>query len=149
MPNNNSIHPEKFSMLNEDQKFVNEILDRAGYEVKWLADKLRMDYELVRYQLRNATNYRQDFHTKVIDVFRKEGLISSNSEACEKLKDELIDFSAILTGSVSIVSKSVKEKISDNNLTEQEKKELKNLIRNQLNRITDQINDLLLTIDMK
>lgn len=73
-----SLHPERFGMLNEDQKFVNETLEHFGYEVKWLAEKLFMDYETVRYQLRNAMNYRQDFHARVVAVFKKEGLISSS-----------------------------------------------------------------------
>lgn len=145
----NFIHTEKFQMLNQDQKFVNEILDKYGLEVKWLSDKLNMDYETVRYQLRNAMNYRQDFHSRVVEIFKKEGMISSNKEVCDKLKDDLIDFSTVLSGTVSIISKSVKEKISDRHLDANEKKILTDQIKNQLRRVTDEFNDLLITIDLK
>lgn|SRR5574338_462084 len=142
-------HPEKFNMLNEDQKFVNEVLDKAGLEIKWLSDKLNMDYETVRYQLRNAMNYRQDFHTRVVEIFKREGMISGNKEVCDKLKDDLIDFSAVLTGSISVITRGVKEKIEDRVLDLNEKKALKDLIRGYQNRINDSFNDLLLTIDLK
>ena len=140
---------EKFNMLNEDQKFVNEILDKRGYEIGWLAERLNMEYELVRYQLRDAKNYRQDFHEKVKIILKKEGLITSNKEVCDKMKDELLDFSTVLTGTVSIISKSVREKIQDRHLSDEEKKELKSQLRTQLNRVTDEFNDLLITIDLK
>lgn len=140
---------EKFNMLNEDQKFVNGILDKYGYEITWLANKLNIEYEIVRYQLRDAKNYRQDFHARVIEILKKEGLITSNKEVCDQLKNELIDFSTVLTGTVSIISKSIKDKIQDRHLTDDEKKALKDQLRNQLNRVTDEFNDLLLTIDLK
>ncbi|MBI1939145.1 MAG: hypothetical protein HYS25_13630 [Ignavibacteriales bacterium] len=140
---------EKFDMLNEDQKSVNQILDRSGRTIDWLSERMHMDYETVRYQLRQAKNYRQDFHERVKEIFKKEGLITSNAEVCSKLKDELIDFSTVLTGTVSIISKSIREKIQDRHLTEDEKKVLKDQLRNQLNRVTDEFNDLLLTIDLR
>ncbi|MEW6507216.1 MAG: hypothetical protein AB1432_05665 [Bacteroidota bacterium] len=140
---------EKFNMLNEDQKFINQILDRAGLEIAWLANKVHMDYDLVRYQLREAKIYRQDFHEKVKEILKKEGLITSNLEICGLLKDELIDFSTVLSGTISIVSKSIKDKIRDRTLTDDEKKVLKEQLRNQLNRVTDEFNDLLITIDLK
>lgn len=146
---NNSIHTEKFDMLNDDQRFINQILDKFGLEIRWLAEKLRLDYETVRYQLREAKNYRQDFHQRVVAILKKEGIIFSNTEVCEKLKDELIDFSQVLTGTVSIISKSVKEKIADKHLTEEEKKILKDQLRAQLARVTDEFNDLILTIDLR
>lgn len=143
------MHTEKFNMLNEDQKFVNEILDKRGYEIGWLAERLNMDYEIVRYQLRDAKNYRQDFHEKVKIILKKEGLITSNKEVCDKMKDELLDFSTVLTGTVSIISKSIRDKIQDRHLTDEEKKNLKGQLRIQLNRVTDEFNDLLITIDLK
>lgn len=149
MNNNNSSYTEKFNMLNEDQKFINQILDKFGLEIKWLAEKLPMDYELLRYQLREAINYRQDVHSRIIEVLKKEGYISSNKEVCDKLKDDLIDFSSVLTGTVSIISKSVKEKISDRHLDEGEKKMLTDQIKSQMRRVTDEFNDLLITIDLK
>ena len=149
MSNNNSGHTEKFNMLNEDQKFINQILDRCGLEIKWLADKMPMDYELLRYQLRDAINYRQDVHARIIEVLKREGYISSNKEVCDKLKDDLIDFSSVLSGTVSIISKSVKDKIQDRNLDPTEKKLLTDQIRTQMRRVTDEFNDLLITIDLK
>ncbi|MBS3945283.1 MAG: hypothetical protein KGZ42_07290 [Melioribacter sp.] len=143
------MQPEKFNMLNEDQKFINGILDKYGYEITWLAGKLNMEYEIVRYQLRDAKNYRQDFHQRVVEILKKEGLITSNKEICDHLKNELIDFSTVLTGTVSIISKSIKEKIQDRHLSDEEKKSLKDQLRNQLNRVTDEFNDLLLTIDLR
>lgn len=140
---------EKFNMLNEDQKFVNEILDKYGLEIKWLAEKIHMEPELLGYQLRRATNYRQDVHAKIIETFRKEGLVTSNKEVCDKLKDDLIDFSSVLSGTVSLISKGVKDKIGDMILDENEKKDLKNLIRQQMDRVIDQFNELLITIDLK
>jgi len=150
MNSKNSTLTEKSHMgINEDQEFVNKVLNQYGLEIKWLAEKLHLDYEIVRYQLREAKNYRQDFHQRVIEIFRKEGLISSNREVCEKLKDELIDFSQVLTGTVSIISKSIKEKIADKHLSEQEKKVLKDQLRTHLNRISDEFNDLILTIELR
>lgn len=149
MNGKNSIQTEKFGMLNEDQKFVNQILDKSGLEISWLSEKLNMDYETVRYQLRDAKNYRQDFHSRVVELFKKEGMITSNSEICTKLKDELIDFSTVLSGTISIVSKSVKDKIQDRHLSDDEKRMLKDQLRNQLNRVTDEFNDLLITIDLR
>ena len=139
---------EKFNMLNEDQKFVNQILDKKGLQIEWLADKLNMEYKIVRYQLRDAVNYRQDFHEKVKEVFRKEGLVSSNAECTEKIKDELIDFNTVLSGTMSIVSKGIKERLP-NGIDDREKQELKGIIRNQMNRVIDEFNDLLITIEMK
>ncbi|MEW6506364.1 MAG: hypothetical protein AB1432_01330 [Bacteroidota bacterium] len=149
MNTKNSICTEKFDMLNDDQRFINEILDKHGLEITWLAEKLHMDYETVRYQLRQAKNYRQDFHAIVVEILKKEGLITSNKEICDKLKDDLIEFSTVLTGTVSIIAKSVKDKIQDRHLTDEEKKSLKDQLRNQLNRVTDEFNDLLITIDLK
>ncbi len=149
MSTKNSIYTEKFDMLNEDQRFINEILDKHGFEITWLAEKLHMDYETVRYQLRQAKNYRQDFHAIVVELLKKEGLITSNKEICDKLKDDLIEFSTVLTGTVSIIAKSVRDKIQDRHLTDDEKKSLKDQLRNQLNRVTDEFNDLLITIDLK
>lgn len=149
MNTKNSPYTEKFNMLNEDQRYINKILERSGFEIAWLAGKLNMDYELVRYQLRDAKNYRQDFHQRVIEILRKEGLITSTSEVCTRLKDELIDFSTVLTGTVALISKSVKDKIEDKHLSEEEKMMLKNQLRIQLNRVNDEFNDLLLTIDLK
>lgn len=143
------MHTENFNMLNEDQKFVNEILQKYGLEIKWLSEKLRMDYETVRYQLRDAKNYRQDFHERVTEILKKEGLVTNNKEVCDKLKDELLDFSTVLTGTVTIISKSVREKIIDKHLSDDEKKSLKQQLRSQLNRVTDEFNDLLITIDLK
>jgi hypothetical protein len=136
-------------MLNEDQKFVNEVLDRSEYDIKWLASKLHMEYDLVRYQLRSATNYRQDVHAKILDIFKQEGLITSNKEHCDKLKDEMLDFSSVLSGSLSILSRSVKEKIKDMNLSDEEKNSLKKEIRIAQGRTNDSFNDLLITIDLK
>lgn len=136
-------------MLNEDQKFINEILDKHGLEITWLAERLRMDYETVRYQLRQAKNYRQDFHAIVVEILKKAGFITSNKEVCDKLKDDLIEFSTVLSGTVSIIAKSVRDKIQDRHLTDEEKKVLKDQLRNQLNRVTDEFNDLLITIDLK
>lgn len=148
MQNKNSIPTEKFDMLNEDQKFVNQILEKYGKEITWLAGLLNMDYETVRYQLRDSKNYRQDFHKRVIEILKREGIVTSNSECTEKVKDELIDFSAILTGSVNVISKSIIDRLPAG-LDLQEKKEIKSIIRNQMNRVTDQFNDLLITIDLK
>ena len=145
----NYIHTEKFNMLNEDQKFINETLERHGYEIKWLSDKLNMDYETVRYQLRNAMNYRQDFHTRVVEIFKREGLISSNKEVCDRLKDDLIDLSTVLSGTLSVITRSVKEKIHDRTLDPNEKKTLRDQIRAHQNRVNDQLNDILITIDMQ
>lgn len=149
MSTKNSIYTEKFDMLNEDQRFINEILDKHGFEITWLAEKLHMDYETVRYQLRQAKNYRQDFHAIVVELLKVEGLITSNKEICDKLKDDLIEFSTVLSGTVSIIAKSVKDKIRDRHLNDDEKKSLKEQLRNQLNRVTDEFNDLLITIDLK
>lgn len=145
----NYIHPEKFNMLNEDQKFINETLERHGYEIKWLSDKLNMDYETVRYQLRNAMNYRQDFHSRVVEIFKREGMISSNKEVCDKLKDDLIDLSTVLSGTLSVITRSVREKIKDRTLDPNEKKVLRDQIRAHQNRVNDQLNDILITIDLK
>lgn len=144
----NYAHLEKFDMLNDDQKFVNETLDRSPHDIKWLASKIRMDYDLVRYQLRSATNYRQDVHARIIDVFKKEGLVTSHKEATDKLKDDIISFNQVLTGTLSIVTKNIKERLP-NGIDEQEKLELKQMLRGNLNRITDEFNDLLITIDMQ
>lgn len=145
-----SMHKEKFHMLlNEDQKFINEILEKYGLEIKWLAGKIRIEPDLLRYQLREAINYRQDVHTKIIEVLKKEGLVSNSKEVCERLKDELIDFSTVLTGTVSIITKSIKSKITDHVLTDDEKLDLKNQLRQQLNRVTDEFNDLLISIDLQ
>lgn len=149
----NSIQHEKFSSLNKDQQFVNEILDRAGLEVKWLYERVKlqfpsMEYDDVLYQLRKAVNYRQDFHKVVVEILRREGLVSSSKESIDKLKDELIDFSQILSGTVSLISKGVKERLSGG-IDETEKIELKQIVRAQSNRILDVFNDLLLTIDMQ
>jgi hypothetical protein len=149
MMHNNSTHPEKFNMLNQDQKFVNETLEHYGLEVKWLADKLNMDYETVRYQIRDAQNYRQDFHKRVIEIFKTEGYISSNKEVCDKLKDDIIDFSTVLSSTVAVISRSIKDKITDKSLTPEEKKQLKDQLRHQQMRVNDQFNDLLITIDLK
>lgn len=149
MNGNNSTHTEKFNMLNEDQKFVNKILEHHGLEVKWLSDRLNMDYETVRYQIRDAQNYRQDFHKRVIEIFKKEGFVSNNKEACDKLKDDIIDFSAVLTSTVAVISRSIKDKINDNNFTIEEKKQLKDQIRLQQMKVNDEFNDLLITIDLR
>lgn len=149
MNNNNSIHTEKFNMLNDDQRFVNEILEHRGLEVKWLSDRLNMDYETVRYQLRTAQNYRQDFHKRVVEIFKKEGMISSTKEICEKMKDDIIDFAAVLTSTVAVISRSIKDKIEDNNFTPEEKRQLKDQLRLQQLKVNDQFNDLLITIDFK
>lgn len=145
----NFIHTEKFQMLNQDQKFVNETLDKYGLEVRWLSDRLNMDYETVRYQLRNAMNYRQDFHSRVVEVFKREGMISSNKEVCDKLKDDLIDLSTVLSGTLSVITRSVREKIHDRTLDPNEKRILRDQIRAHQNRVNDQLNDILITIDLK
>lgn len=143
-------HVEKFDyLLNEDQKFVNRIMDHHGLEIKWLADKIHMDADLVRYQLREAKNYRQDVHTRIVEVLKKEGYVTCNKEVCDKLKDNLLDFSSVLNGTIAIITRSVRDKIADMDLDENEKKALKDQIRNQLNRVTDEFNDLLVTIDLK
>lgn len=139
---------EKFNMLNEDQRFVNKVLDKYGLEIKWLSQKIKMDAALLRYQLREAINYRQDVHTKIVEALTSAGYISSNKEICDNLKDELIDFSAVLTGTVSLISKSVKRKIKDHHLSEDEKVELKKDVKSRLNSVTDIFNDLLITIDL-
>lgn len=149
MNQKDSIYTEKFGMLNEDQKFVNEVLDKKGLEISWLSERLRMDYETVRYQLREAKNYRQDFHARVIEILKKEGFVSSSTEICARLKDEIIDFSTVLSGTISIISKSFKDKMRDGHFTDEEKKILKDQLRNQLNRVTDEFNDLLITIDLR
>jgi hypothetical protein len=149
MINNNSTHPGKFNMLNEDQKFINEILERNGLEIKWLSDKLRLEYEIVRYQLREAQNYRQDFHARAIEILKKEGYVSSNKELCDKLKDDIIDFSTVLTTTVAVISRNIKDKISDRYLDAEEKKQIKEQLRLQQMRVNDCINDLFLTIEMK
>ena len=142
-------YTEKFHMLNEDQKFVNQMLDKLGLEIKWLAEKIHIEYDILRYQLREATNYRQDVHARIMDVFRKEGIVTSNKEVCDKLKDELIDFAQILTGTVALLTKSVKQKINDRNLDETEKRDLKDQIRTQQRSVNDEFNDMLITIDLK
>lgn len=144
----NYMNMQKFDMLNDDQRFVNETLEKSSYDIKWLASKIRMDYDLVRYQLRNATNYRQDVHARIIDVFKKEGLVTSHKEATDKLKDDIISFNQVLNGTLSIVTKNIKERLP-NGIDEQEKLELKQMLRGNLNRITDEFNDLLITIDMQ
>lgn len=149
MMHNNSTHPEKFNMLNQDQKFVNETLAHYGLEIKWLSDKLNMDYETVRYQIRDAQNFRQDFYKRVMEIFKNEGLISGNKEVCDKLKDDIIDFSTVLTSTVAVISRSIKDKITDKSLTPEEKKQLKDQLRLQQMRVNDQFNDLLITIDFK
>lgn len=149
MNGNNHPRPEKYNMLNEDQKFINLILDRQGYEIKWLADKLNMNYETVRYQLRDALNYRQDFHVRCIDILKKEGLVSSNNEVCERLKDDLLDFNSVLSGTITILTKSIRSKISDRVLNEEEKKDLIDEVQRLSRRVQDEFNDLLITIDLK
>lgn len=140
---------EKFQMLNVDQKFVNETLDHYGLEVKWLSEKLQMDYETVRYQIREAQNYRQDFHKKVVEIFKREGLVSSNKEICDKLKDDIIDFSTVLNTTVAVIGRSIKDKINDKMLSPEEKKQIKDQLRMQQIKVNDQFNDLFLTIEMK
>ncbi len=145
---NFSINPEKFELLNSDQRFINEVLDKAGLEVKWLSDKLNMDYEIVRYQLRNATNYRQDFHARVIQVFKLEGLISNSKEATDKLKDELTEIAEVLNRAVALMVRSTKDRLP-NGIDSKEKQELKEIIRIQMNRSMDAYNDLLISVDMQ
>lgn len=144
----NFIHTEKFQMLNQDQKFVNEILDKYGLEVKWLSDKLNMDYETVRYQLRQAQNYRQDFHSRVVEILKKEGLISNSKEATDKLKDELSEISEVLNRAVALMLRSTKDRLP-NGIDAKEKQDLKEIVRTQMNRSIDAYNDLLITIDMQ
>lgn len=146
--NKNFIHTEKFQMLNQDQKFVNEILDKYGLEVKWLSDKLNMDYETVRYQLRQAQNYRQDFHSRVVEILKKEGLISNSKEATDKLKDELSEISEVLNRAVALMLRSTKDRLP-NGIDAKEKQDLKEIVRTQMNRSIDAYNDLLITIDMQ
>lgn len=136
-------------MLNDDQRFVNEVLDRSSYDIKWLAAKIRMDYDLVRYQLRDATNYRQDVHSRILEAFKREGLITSNKEHCDKLKDEFIDFSSVVGGTINLLGRSIKDKIQDLSLTDEEKLSLKKEIRIHQQRVLDVFNDLLITIDLK
>lgn len=145
----NQMQSEKFNMLNEDQKFINVILDKYGLEIKWLADKIRMEPDLLRYQLREAVNYRQDVHERIIKVLKKEGYVTNNKEVCDKLKDDLIDFSSVMSGTISIITKSVREKIKDNVFDINEKQQLKSELRRLLARVTDEFNDLLITIDLK
>lgn len=144
----NFIHTEKFQMLNQDQKFVNETLDKYGLEVKWLSDKLNMDYETVRYQLRQAQNYRQDFHSRVVEILKKEGMISNSKEATDKLKNELIEISEVLNRAVALMLRSTKDRLP-NGIDSKEKQELKAIVRTQMNRSIDAYNDLLITIDMQ
>lgn len=144
----NYMNIQKFDMLNDDQRFVNETLDRSGFDIKWLAAKIRMDYDLVRYQLRSATNYRQDVHSRIIEVFKKEGLVTSHKEATDKLKDDIISFNQVLNGTIAIITKNIKDRLP-NGIDDQEKLELKQMLRGNLNRITDEFNDLLITIDMQ
>lgn len=146
--NKNFIHTEKFQMLNPDQKFVNEVLDKYGLEVKWLSDKLNMDYESVRYQLRQAQNYRQDFHKRVVEILKREGLISNSKEATDKLKDELSEISEVLNRAVALMLRSTKDRLP-NGIDIKEKQELKEIVRTQMNRSIDAYNDLLITIDMQ
>lgn len=136
-------------MLNEDQKFVNELLDRRGLEIKWLAERIHMEPDLLRYQLRTAKNYRQDVHNRIIEVLKKEGYITSNKEVCDRLKDDLIEFSTVLSGTVALITRGVKTRISDRELDDAEKFEIKALLRNQLNRVTDEFNELMVEIDLK
>lgn len=146
--NKNFIHTEKFQMLNQDQKIVNETLDKYGLEVKWLSDKLNMDYETVRYQLRQAQNYRQDFHSRVIEIFKREGMISSTKDATDKMKDELSELTEVLNRAVALMIRSTKERLP-NGINDKEKLELKHIVKAQMNRSMDAYNDLLITIDMQ
>jgi hypothetical protein len=76
-------------------------------------------------------------------------MISSNKEVCDKLKDDLIDLSTVLSGTLSVITRSVKEKIHDRNLDPNEKRILRDQIRAHQNRVNDQLNDILITIDLK
>jgi len=133
----------------ELQDFILDVLRRNHLSIEWLADKLNLDYDIVHYQLKRAKNYRSEFHQKCIQLFKSEKLISEKYDDLNELKDKVIQLDYLINGGLSLFERNLQLSLQDNYLDEKEKQELEKLLKELKDKIEDQINNFILTIQLK
>lgn len=128
---------------------LEEIRKKNGIEYTTLSDWTGIDYDILWRQFNTAKHFRDDVRCAVEEAFKAHGLITSDEDQINELKDELLNSEAIINGALSIINRSFMKKISDKKWKPVEKKEFIVEIRTMQNKVNDAFDSLRITVEMK
>jgi Zn-dependent peptidase ImmA (M78 family) len=139
-------------MINKDffqmdtQTQIIRILFENNKQKNWLADKLRISAQKIDYMLNKAKKISHEDYNQIMEIFKKEGFITSNSEQCNHLYDQTIEINSVIGHTLTILNGNVKKFTDDNVLDFREKRKLTDMIdkiRNEFNAELDSIESII------
>jgi len=129
-----------------EQTEIMRILFENDKTKSWLANQLKIKPQKLDYWLGKAKKIGVEDYNKIMEIFKKEGFITSNSEQCNHLLNQTIEIDALLGHTLTLLNTNVQKFTSDNVLEYREKKRLGEVIekiRNEFNIELDQIEKII------
>jgi len=132
---------------NKAGETIKQILFKNDKPKSWLAGKLRISPQSLQYKLDNHSALSADLFEDIMQILRKEGFITSESEQCNYLVKQTLKTDALLSSTIEMLSETVKRFVDDTVLDFREKKELSILIDKTRTDLNQAFDDLELIIE--
>ena len=97
---------------------VKEILFKNDKTKDWLKKQLKkegFDTDVYYLLSENSKNFDVDISKAIDRIFKREGIIANNEDRSKLFTEEFLDLNSIITNSLSIMNRKVKEYFEDDN----------------------------------
>jgi hypothetical protein len=108
---------------------IRGILFRNDKNISWLKNKMSNKVDVYYLLSDKSTNFDISIYEEIVSVFRKEGLIATESDRCEKLTKQLMTVNGLIGHSLQLINGSVSDFVADKVIDYKEKKRLLEIIR--------------------
>ena len=118
---------------------IKEVLLKNDKTMKWLSNKLHgVD---VYYLLSDkCKTFDVSVYDDIISIFKKEGIIATPNEQCDKLVEQIFHLDAVFGHSLTMLNGNIHSFTKDNVLDFSEKKKLSDMLDKIENEFVNEIN---------
>lgn len=136
-------------MSQSAQDKINQIIFDNNLTEKWLSDKLGMYPQKLHYQLHEATSFDYNLYKRIMDIFRRAGIIVDQATHCNLLKDSTVKIFGQMGEEYNKLSHEVIRATQDGIIDEREKLRLMMAVDDMEERLLASLTEMREIIDGK
>ena len=127
-------------MNNSDKRQeIKDILFHHEKTMSWLQSKLHTHVDLHYLLSDRSVNFDVNIYEEIMEVFKREGFISSEGERCNRFTQEMVLVNAIISHSTYLLNSNASQFIRNNVLEFREKMKLTEIITKMRNELNDEL----------
>lgn len=131
----------------KDRKLeISQLIHKADKNITWLKGKLKStigrDIDLYYLLSEKSVNFDVEIYDAIIQILKKEGVIVSENERCEKFAEQLIQVNGIISHSTYLLNSNASHFIKDNVLDFREKRKLLEIVEKMKNEFNQEIESI-------